>query len=88
MPETFNTTDYGLVAFLDASGFPISETAPKSNGSEVSFHFTSSPSLFTAISNYSSNAPIACRDFFHALRRTKALIRENTHDRNRRNPRS
>jgi hypothetical protein len=29
MAETFNTTDYGLAAFLDASGFPISETAPK-----------------------------------------------------------
>ena len=88
MPETFHTSDYGLAAFLDASGFPIAETISKPNGTEVSFHFHSSPSLLTAISNYSSNAPIACRDYFHALRRTKALIRENTNDRNRRNPRS
>ena len=88
MPETFNTSDYGLAAFLDASGFPIAETISKPNGTEVSFHFNSSPSLFTAISNYSSNAPIACRDFFHALRRTKALIRENTNEHRRRSPRS
>jgi Domain of unknown function (DUF5659) len=88
MAETFNTSDYGLAAFLDASGFPITETFSKPNGTEVSFHFHSSPSLFTAISNYSSNAPIACRDYFHALRRTKALIRENTNDRSRRNARS
>jgi hypothetical protein len=88
MSETFNTSDYGLAAFLDASGFPITETISKPNATEVSFHFPSSPSLLNAISNYSSNAPIACRDFFHALRRTKALIRENTNDRNRRSPRS
>jgi hypothetical protein len=88
MGETFNTSDYGLAAFLDASGFPIAETISKTNGTEVSFHFHSSPSLLTAISNYSSNAPIACRDYFHALRRTKALIRENTNDRSRRSPRS
>jgi|HubBroStandDraft_6_1064221.scaffolds.fasta_scaffold1811954_1 hypothetical protein len=88
MAETFNTSDYGLAAFLDASGFPIAETISKPTGTEVSFHFHSSPSLFTAISNYSSNAPIACRDYFHALRRTKALIRENTNDNRRRRPRS
>jgi hypothetical protein len=88
MAETFNTSDYGLAAFLDASGFPIAETISKPKGAEVSFHFHSSPSLFTAISNYSSNAPIACRDYFHALRRTKALIRENTNDNRRRSPRS
>ena len=87
MAETFNTSDYGLAAFLDASGFPIAETITKTNGTEVSFHFNSSPSLFTAISNYSSNAPIACRDYFHALRRAKALIRENTNDRSNRRPR-
>jgi hypothetical protein len=88
MAETFNTSDYGLAAFLDATGFPIAETISKPNVTEVSFHFHSSPSLFTAISNYSSNAPIACRDYFHALRRTKALIRENTNDNRRRRPRS
>ncbi len=88
MAETFNTSDYGLAAFLDASGFPIVEAISKPNWTEISFHFHSSPSLFTAISNYSSNAPIACRDYFHALRRTKALIRENTNDRNRRRSRS
>jgi Domain of unknown function (DUF5659) len=81
MPETFQTSDYGLAAFLAASGFPIAQTSPKPNGREVAFHFDSSPALFSAISSYSSNAPIPCRDYFHALRRMKLLIRENTNGR-------
>ena len=86
MIETFHTSDYGQAAFLLARGFIFDRS--ESNGNEVIFHFTPSPSLLTAISEYSSNAPIPCRDFFHALRRTKALIRENTNDRSRRGPRS
>jgi hypothetical protein len=85
MSESFRTSDYGQAAFLLARGFALEQTEP--NGNEVIFHFTSGPSLLTAISDYSSNVPVPCRDFFHALRRTKALIRENTNDRNKRQPR-
>lgn len=86
MPETFHTSDYGQAAFLLARGIAFERTEP--NGNEVIFHFHSSASLLTAISDYSSNAPIPCRDYFHALRRTKAIIRENTNDRTKRQPRS
>jgi len=86
MSETFHTSDYGQAAFLLARGFAVDHIEP--NGNEVIFHFPSSPSLLTAISDYSSNAPIACRDFFHSLRKTKALIRENTNDRTKRQPRT
>ena len=85
MSETFHTSDYGQAAFLLARGIALERTEP--SGNEVIFHFQSSPLLLTAISEYSSNAPISCRDFFHALRRTKALIRENTNDRTKRQPR-
>ena len=85
MPETFHTSDYGQAAFLLARGFVVDHTEP--NGNEVIFHFPSSPSLFTAISDYSSNAPIACRDFFHSLRKTKVLIRENTNANRKSQPR-
>jgi Domain of unknown function (DUF5659) len=81
MSETFHTSDYGQAAFLLARGFALDQTEP--NGNEVVFHFVASRLLLTAVSDYSSNAPIPCRDFFHALRRTKALIRENTNDRRR-----
>jgi hypothetical protein len=85
MTETFHTSDYGQTAFLLARGFAFERTEP--NGNEVIFHFLSSASLLTAISDYSSNAPIPCRDFFHSLRRTKALIRRNTNERPERQPR-
>jgi hypothetical protein len=85
MIETFHTSDYGQAAFLLARGFAFDRS--ESNGNEVVFHFTPCPSLLTAISDYSSNAPIPCRDFFHALRRTKALIRQNTENTNERNAR-
>jgi hypothetical protein len=86
MVETFHTSDYGQAAFLLARGFALERTEP--NGHDVVFHFPSSSSLLAAISDYSSNAPIACRDFFHALRRTKVLIRTNTEkNRNDRQPR-
>ena len=81
MSETFHTSDYGQAAFLLARGFALDQTEP--NGNEVVFHFVASPSLLIALSDYSSNSPIPCRDFFHTLRRTKALIRENTNDRHR-----
>jgi hypothetical protein len=79
--ETFHTSDYGQAAYLLARGFALDQTEP--NGNEVVFHFVASPSLLSALSEYGSNSPIPCRDFFHALRRTKALIRENTSDRHR-----
>jgi Domain of unknown function (DUF5659) len=85
MSEPFCTSDYGQAAFLLASGFVLDQTAP--NGNEVVFCFAASPSLLKAISDYSSNAPVPCRDFFHALRKTKSLIRENTNDRLRNHPR-
>jgi uncharacterized protein DUF5659 len=85
MTETFHTSDYGQAAFLLARGIAFDRTEP--SGNEVIFHFQPSASLLAAISEYSSNAPIACRDFFHALRRTKALIRRNTNDRPDRRPR-
>ena len=76
MSEHFRTTDFGQAAFLLARGHALHQTEP--NGDEVVFCFVASPTLLNAISDYSSNAPIACRDFFHALRKTKSLIRENT----------
>jgi Domain of unknown function (DUF5659) len=87
MLEDFHTSDYGQTAFLTARGFPIESS--EANGNHVVFHFRSTPELLNAISDYSSNAPIPCRDFFHALRRTKTLIRRNTqNDRSERQPRS
>ena len=73
---TFQTSDYGQAAYLLARGFALLSAKP--NGNELRFAFESTDALVTAISQYSSNAPVPCRDFFHALRRTKALIRENT----------
>jgi Domain of unknown function (DUF5659) len=74
--QSFSTSDYGQAAFLIARGFDLVTTKPK--GNEVFFEFSSTSPLVLAISDYSSNAPIPCRDFFHALRKVKALIRENT----------
>jgi Domain of unknown function (DUF5659) len=85
MVETFHTSDYGQAAFLLARGFALERTEP--NGHDVVFHFSSSSSLLAAISDYSSNATIPCRDFFHALRKTKALIRENTDAKRKPQPR-
>ena len=85
MSETFRTSDYGLAAFLHARGIAFECAEP--NGNNVIFHFNSSASLLTAISDYSSNAPIPCRDYFHSLRRTKALIRRNTNEHRERYPR-
>jgi hypothetical protein len=85
MLETFHTSDYGQAAFLLARGFAIERTEP--SGHDIVFHFPSSPSLLSAISDYSSNATIPCRDFFHALRRVKALIRQNTENTNGRSNR-
>ena len=82
MVETFRTSDYGLSAFLLARGFALERS--EQSGHDMIFHFPLSPSLLTAISDYSSNAPIPCRDFFHSLRRTKALIYKNTGDTNAR----
>ena len=76
MVDTFRTSDYGQAAFLLARGFVLDRT--ERSGRDVVFHFQSSPELLEAISQYSSNAPVPCRDFFHALRKTKRLIRTNT----------
>jgi hypothetical protein len=76
--ENFSTSDYGLTAFLLASGFDLRSTEAIEN--QVVFYFSSSPTLLTAISDYTSNSPIPCRDYFHALHRTKALIREKSHE--------
>jgi Domain of unknown function (DUF5659) len=73
-PATFDTTDYGLAAFLWCSGIePQSVERP---GRDVSFVYRVEPSLLTAISAYSGNAPVKCRDFFNALRRAKVTISE------------
>jgi hypothetical protein len=83
--RSYQTSDYGQAAFLLARGFPIKSTIPKAT--EVAFQFDSSESLLNALSDYSSNVAIPCRDYFHALRRTKALIHQNTEDTNdRRRP--
>jgi hypothetical protein len=76
MVDTFRTSDYGQAAFFLARGLKLERT--DRSGHDVIFHFQSSPALLDAISQYSSNAPIPCRDFFHALRRTKGLIRKDT----------
>jgi len=76
MVDTFRTSDYGQAAFFLARGFKLEGT--ERSGHDLIFHFQSSPALLDAISQYSSNAPIPCRDFFHALRKTKGLIRKDT----------
>jgi len=78
MNATFQTSDYGQAAFLLARGFPLKSAEP--SGKDVVFRFDNTSSLLNAISDYSSNAPVPCRDYFHALRRTKTLIHQHTGD--------
>jgi hypothetical protein len=83
--DTFRTSDYGQAAFFLALEFTLERT--ERSGQDVIFHFHSSPALLEAISQYSSNGPVPCRDFFHALRRTKGMIRRDTENTDGRSPR-
>jgi hypothetical protein len=75
--DNFRTADYGQVGYLLAKGFPLSRV--ERGGEHVFFYFRSSAELLVALGDYASNALVPCRDFFHGLRRAKALIRENTY---------
>jgi hypothetical protein len=74
--QLYQTSDYGQAAFLLARGFGLKTT--KASEGEVGFQFDASAELLSAIADYSSNAEIPCRDYFHALRRTKILIHKHT----------
>ena len=76
IPETFRTSDYGQVGYLFALGF-VHERLE--HGSQIYFHFSASPRLLAALGEYGSNALVPCRDFFHGLRKAKAIIQEYTH---------
>ncbi len=75
---TFRTADYGQAGYLFARGFPHERL--EHEGSQVYFHFASSPRLLAALGQYGSNAPVPCRDFFHGLRKAKAIIQDYTHE--------
>ena len=76
--ETFRTADYGQVGYLFARGFSFDRL--EGDGGQIFFHFAPSPELLSAIGEYGSNALVPCRDFFHGLRRAKAIIQENTNN--------
>jgi hypothetical protein len=71
----FRTADYGQVGYLFALGFTHEQL--ERDGSQIYFHFAASPKLLAALGDYGSNAPVPCRDFFHALRKAKAIIQEH-----------
>jgi hypothetical protein len=73
-PAIFNTSDYGLAAFLWCSG--IEPKTVEQPGRDVLFVYHVEPALLSAISAYSGNAPVRSRDFFNALRRAKLTINE------------
>ena len=75
--ETFRTADYGQAGYLFALGF--THELVERDGPQIYFHFAASPELLAALGEYASNALVPCRDFFHGLRKAKAIIRENTH---------
>jgi len=75
--ETFRTADYGQAGYLFALGFAHERL--EHDGPQVYFHFAAAPRLLAALGEYGSNAPVPCRDFFHGLRKAKAIIQENTH---------
>jgi hypothetical protein len=74
--ESFRTADYGQAGYLFALGFAHEQL--ERDGSQIYFHFAASPELLAALGQYGSNAPVPCRDFFHGLRKAKAMIQENT----------
>lgn len=74
--KTFRTADYGQAGYLFALGFSFDRV--EREGEQIFFHFPPSPELLTALGEYGSNAPVPCRDFFHGLRKAKAIIQENT----------
>ena len=76
--DLFRTSDYGAASFLEALGFEHLHL--ERNGRQVVFCFDNSPELVSAVSKYLSNSPIACKDFFRALRKTKAIIQDTIQD--------
>ena len=75
MPETlFRTSDYGTAGFLLACG--IDYACLERNGPQVVFCFPASPEVTEAVGRYTSNRPFPCRDYFHGLRKAKAIIQE------------
>jgi len=76
--KTFRTSDYGQVGYLFARGFSFDQV--ERDRGQIFFHFTPSPELLAALGEYGSNALVPCRDFFHGLRKAKAIIQENTNE--------
>jgi hypothetical protein len=76
VPQTFRTADYGQAGYLFALGFTHEQL--ERDGPQLYFHFAASADLLAALGQYGSNAPVPCRDFFHGLRKAKAIIQENT----------
>lgn len=74
--ETYRTADYGQAGYLFALGFTHEQL--EREGPQIYFHFTVSPELLAALGQYGSNALVPCRDYFHGLRKAKAIIQENT----------
>lgn len=74
----FRTSDYGQVGYLFALGF-VHERL-ECEGSQVFFHFAASPRLLAALGEYGSNAAVPCRDFFHGVRKAKAIIQDYTNE--------
>jgi hypothetical protein len=75
--QTFRTADYGQAGYLFALGFIYEHL--ECDGPQIYFHFEASRELLIALGSYSSNVPVPCRDFFHGLRKAKAIIQENTY---------
>ena len=78
--HVFRTADYGVVGFLFARGLPPDSI--QKAGRRVVFCFQNSPELLSAMGDYTSNAPVPCRDFFHGLRWAKSIIQETMHEEN------
>jgi hypothetical protein len=77
--ETFRTADYGQAGYLFALG--LTHQRLERNGPQIYFHFPASPRLLSALGDYASNVVVPCRDFFHGLRKAKAIIQEKTRGR-------
>ena len=75
--DTFRTADYGQAGYLFALGFNY-ELLERDRW-QIFFLFAPSSELLAALGEYSSNKPVPCRDFFHGLRKAKAIIQEHTY---------
>ncbi|MEX2303285.1 MAG: DUF5659 domain-containing protein [Bryobacterales bacterium] len=70
--EPFETRDYGLAGYLLAVG--IHPTDITLRRPDVFFVYDANPALMQAIGDYTGNAPVACRNYFNALRKAKVYV--------------